>query len=432
MATLQRLLDTNLVESSQNGLSREDACQLFTELVTQERGVKAAFELIWQKLDPITQHVAEFLSLFASNTIPWKIVESASIQLGWGKIDFNRAKNQLYKWHLIQSVEASACYYKIQPLIRQFLQAKLTASEHSDKFKRAFIQEMVLIAQQIPDSPTCKDIETLKDTIPHLVEVTQTLTAAVRDEELLWLFDRIGNFYKGQGLYELAQSWFVKCLHVARTRLGNDHPDVATTLNNLAGIYYAQERYQEAESLYGQALKLRKRCLGTNRPEVATTLNNLAGVYYAQGRYQEAEPLYLEALKLRKRFWGNNSPDVAATLNNLALIYYAIRRYQEAETLYLEALKIRISLLGNHHLDVATTLNNLASLYDAQGRYQKAEPLLLQALEVSELVLGSNHSNTIIFRKNLAMLQAKQEAGNWGLQHKLRNKILPFVSRRKL
>jgi tetratricopeptide (TPR) repeat protein len=400
-------------------------------LNTAQRGVKAAFELIWQNFDPTTQQVGEFLSLFAPEMIPWQLVEFASKPLSWGKEDINRAKHQLQKWQLIQVIESSKDYYKIHPLIREFIQAKQQTSEQSDKLKRSFIQAMVLIAQQLSDSPSPKEIELVKDAIPHFVEVTQSLTEWARDEEILWLLDRLGNFYKSQGLYELAKPWFLKCLQVAKSRLGNNHPDVATSLNNLAGLYYAQRCYREAESFYGQALKLRKNLLGNNRPEVATTLNNLALLYYTQGRYQEAEPLYVEALKIRKRFQRNYSPDVAATLNNLALLYYAQGRYQEAEPLYVEALELRKSILGNNHLEVATTLNNLASLYDAQGRYQEAKALLMQALKVSEHVLGSHHCNTIIFRKNLVTLQGKLEARHSWLQKKLREKFLTFVRRIK-
>jgi tetratricopeptide (TPR) repeat protein len=407
------------------------AAQLHPTLNTAKRGVKAAFELTWQKLDPMTQAVAQFLSLFAPDVIPWNLIEAASEELNWEKADLNRAKKQLYKWQLIQAVEHGKDCYKINPLIREFLQAKLAVSQQADKLTQAFVRAMVLISQQIPDSPTPKDIESVKDAIPHLKEVAQTLTAEVRDEEILLLFDRLGNFYKSQGLYDLAKPWFVRCLFVAKARLGNDHPDVATTLNNLAGLYYAQGRYCDAEPLYVQALKLRKRFLGNNRPEVATSLNNLAGLYYAQGRYRDAELLYVEALELRKRFRRNNSPDVATTLNNLALLYYAQGRFSEAEPLYLEALELRKRLLGNHHIDVATTLNNLASLYDAQGRYSEAEPLLVQALEVSERVLGSDHSNTIIFRKNLATLRAKRRVSNFWLQQKLTKKLISFVQRRK-
>ncbi len=400
-------------------------------LSTARRGVKAAFELIWQKLDLITQQVAEFLSLFAPDIIPWKLVESASRRMNWGKSDLNRAKTQLYKWQLIEPVENKKNYYKLHPLIREFLQTKLAASERANQFRRVFIELMVFIAQQIPDSPNPQEIARVKYAIPHLQEVTQTLTAVVKDEELLWLCDRLGSFYKGQGLYDLAKPWFIRCLSIARVCFGNDHPDVATTLNNLAGIYYAQGHYQEAEPLYLQTLRLRKNLLGIYSPEVATTLNNLALLYYSQKRYKEAEPLYIEALELRKRFRRSDSLDVAATLNNLALLYYAQGRYTEAEPLYLEALESRKRLLGDNHIDVATTLNNLASLYDAQGRYQDAQLILKQALEMSEPMLGSTHPHIIIFRKNLAMLQTKLESHPTWLPQKLTQNFLTLVQRFK-
>ncbi len=80
--------------------------------------------------------------------------------------------------------------------------------------------------------------------------------------------------------------------------LGENHPDVATSLNNLAGLYEFQGRYKEAEPLHLEALDLHKRLLGENHPDVATSLNNLAGLYESQGRYKEAEPLYLETYNL--------------------------------------------------------------------------------------------------------------------------------------
>ncbi len=39
------------------------------------------------------------------------------------------------------------------------------------------------------------------------------------------------------------------------------------------------------EPLYLEALDLRKQLLGDNHPDVATSLNNLAALYDSQGRY---------------------------------------------------------------------------------------------------------------------------------------------------
>ncbi len=57
--------------------------------------------------------------------------------------------------------------------------------------------------------------------------------------------------------------------------LGEEHPDVTASLNNLAGLYDYQGRYTEAESLYQQALDILERRLGANHPNTVTVRENL-------------------------------------------------------------------------------------------------------------------------------------------------------------
>jgi hypothetical protein len=55
-----------------------------------------------------------------------------------------------------------------------------------------------------------------------------------------------------------------------------DHPDVAGSLNNLAGLYDSQGWYSEAEPLYIEALAICDRILGVNHPTTTTIRENLA------------------------------------------------------------------------------------------------------------------------------------------------------------
>ena len=80
-------------------------------------------------------------------------------------------------------------------------------------------------------------------------------------------------------------------LEVAQTNVGTDHPDVATSLNNLAVLYKAQGDYAKAAPLYKRALAIREKALGPDHPDVATSLNNIALLYRATGRMNEAEKL---------------------------------------------------------------------------------------------------------------------------------------------
>ena len=123
--------------------------------------------------------------------------------------------------------------------------------------------------------------------------------------------------------------------------LGPDHPDTATTLNNLAELYRSMGDYAKAEPLYQRALKIREKALGPDHPDTATALNNLAGLYRSMGDYAKAEPLYQRALKIREKALGPDHPDTATALNNLAALYRSMGDYAKAEPLYQRALKIR-------------------------------------------------------------------------------------------
>jgi len=58
--------------------------------------------------------------------------------------------------------------------------------------------------------------------------------------------------------------------------------------------------------LYQQALALRIRLLGEEHPDVATSLGNLAELYSDQGRYTEAEPLFIKAVEIAELRLGVN------------------------------------------------------------------------------------------------------------------------------
>jgi tetratricopeptide (TPR) repeat protein len=394
-----------------------------------QRGIRAAFELTWEKLDPIPQQVGMFLSLFSPSAILWQLVEDVAKgeelaegqkQPIWSEEALNEGKKQLYKHHLLQLIPEAEGYYQIHSLVHLFLQEKLTNFLVSEaalgkKLTQTFTDTMVNIAQTIPDTPTLENIKWFQFFIPHLEElgsrlaqnITMTLSP-VADDLIPWIFTGIGRFYQGQGLYEAAEPWYQVCGQVIKTRLGDEHPHVASSLNNLAALYHSQGRYDEAEPLLKEALELCKCLLGDEHPHVASSLNNLALLYHSQGRYDEAEPLLKETLGLYKRLLGDEHPHVATSLNNLAALYDSQGRYDEAEPLYKEALELYKRLLGDEHPNVASSLNNLAGLYHSQGRYNEAEPLYKAALELRERYLGNEHPHVAQSLNNLAELYRYQ------------------------
>jgi tetratricopeptide (TPR) repeat protein len=394
---------------AENGLEEQilEKNPKFHGEMTAERGLKAAFNLSWEELnsEPNAQILALYLSLFALAPFPKGMIldlfpdEDGDTVEEW-------LTDSLVHLSLVQ--DKGDGWYEIHPLLRRYFRDKLEASPHAEPAKRRYCGIMSKKSAEMPQNVTVEIVEDFKPFLLHLQASVGEYPEYIADEDLLWSYTGLALYYYGQGLYAIAEPYYQACLTATRTRLGDNHPDVAASLNNLALLYRSQGRYPEAEPLLLEALDLSKQLLGDNHPDVAASLNNLAALYKSQGRYPEAEPLYLEALDLYKRLLGDNHPSVATSLNNLANLYQSQGRYPEAEPLLLQALDLIKQLLGDNHPDVATSLNNLAQLYQSQGRYTEAEPLYLEALDLIKQLLGDNHPLVAASLNNLALLYRSQ------------------------
>ena len=68
-----------------------------------------------------------------------------------------------------------------------------------------------------------------------------------------------------------------------------------------------------------QALAIDKKVFGDEHPNVASDLNNLAVLLEKGfGNYEESYKLKKESLAIRKKVFGDEHPSVAESLNNLA------------------------------------------------------------------------------------------------------------------
>ena len=132
-----------------------------------------------------------------------------------------------------------------------------------------------------------------------------------------------------------------RALSIREKALSPDHPDLASSLENLAALYSTQERYADAEGLYKRALAIRERIAGPENPSLTPSLNDLALIYYNQNRYSEAEVLHKRVLSITEKASGHDHPEIVASLTNLAIFYKNQRRFLEAATLYERALAIR-------------------------------------------------------------------------------------------
>ena len=199
---------------------------------------------------------------------------------------------------------------------------------------------------------------------------------------LSFLYNQLGILSKERAEWEEADPLYRRALAIDEASYGENHPEVAINLNNLANLLEDTNRLVEAEPLYRRALAIDEVSYGENHPTVAIDLNNLACLLEATNRSAEAEPMYRRALAIGEASYGENHPTVAIRLNNLAYLLEATNRLAEAEPMYRRALAITEASYGKYHPTVAIRLNNLAGLLEATNRLAEAEPFSRRHLEI--------------------------------------------------
>ena len=205
----------------------------------------------------------------------------------------------------------------------------------------------------------------------------------------------IGNYTEAIRLGTIA-------MEIWKKALGEEHPDYATSLSNLAGYNSIIGNYTEAIRLGTIAMEISKKVLGEEDPDYATVLSDLAMFNCYIGNYTEAIRLGTIALEIRKKVLGEEDPDYATSLSNLAMFNYDIGNYTEAIRLETIAMEIRKKVLGEEHPDYATSLNNLAACNGKIGNYTEAIRLETITMEIRKEVLGEEHPNYATSLSNLA------------------------------
>jgi CHAT domain-containing protein len=170
-----------------------------------------------------------------------------------------------------------------------------------------------------------------------------------------------------------------------------EHPNYATSLNNLGYLYQQLGDYAQAEPYYLEAKNIMEKTLEKDHSGYATLLNNLGLLYLEMGYSAKAEPYYLEAKNIREKTLGKEHSAYVNSLHNLGALYNKTGDYAQAESYYLEAKNIMGKTLGKEYPEYAPFLHNLGYLYDEMGDYAQAESYYLEAKNIMEKTLEKDH-----------------------------------------
>ena len=148
---LGRYLDNHPTLTLVKALSRLESKRLEARALLQQEygnmtaqlGVAAAFELSWVEFDDEAHQLSCLLSLFASVPFDWELVQQCLPDTDEEDLEDIR-DGYLLKFNLLQLTSQHT--YRIHPLVREFLQAKLAHLESALQLKQSFAGVMAAIS----------------------------------------------------------------------------------------------------------------------------------------------------------------------------------------------------------------------------------------------------------------------------------------------
>ncbi|KAG3174739.1 hypothetical protein PI126_g235 [Phytophthora idaei] len=195
-------------------------------------------------------------------------------------------------------------------------------------------------------------------------------------------------------------SMYRQSLKIRETTLGENHPQVAQSLNNLA-LYLSNQletqqlsedelSTQRAEigRLYERALRIRRSRLGNASFETAATLNNMGNFKRLAKDWRGAEENIKEALQITDRYFNDISPRAARIFINLARVYRDQKRYEEAIAAYKKAQDIRQQLFPDTR-DVGFCIEQIGKCLRLQGKEEEGKGVEERGRQMKKLGLSA-------------------------------------------
>lgn len=156
--------------------------------------------------------------------------------------------------------------------------------------------------------------------------------------------EAIGNGWNAKGLQKAKKGhWgdailcWENAFEVREQVLGDTHPDVANTLNNMGIALGRLERFPEAMEALDRALQIRTMIYGKLHLEIAATLHNIANVFQQMKNYDGALLCFEEAKRTQEALLGEDDVLVARTANAIGHLHFECNRFEPACKAYNEA-----------------------------------------------------------------------------------------------
>lgn len=288
----------------------------------------------------------------------------------------------------------------------------------------AMLDILIQLSMSLQDAKAVRQmLGQMKDILVN-VEVHEPLLDA--------FLEHMGSVYFALGNKEEALFCYKRSLDIQESLLGENSPQLVSTLLGLAGTYTDPGERETGKALYKRIISILERSKGTTCEELGAPLlhlgymlledknpeeaelcirralnlaeeNNakgggsigvatcgLARVKYAKGDHAKAAALYQSGLNILKNSgcWSNGDVALENVQMEVAEFFSIVGRTKDAQELWEEILHEKEKLVGVNSPRLVVHLQNLATSYAQDGKFEKCEPLLRRSLKLITTSLG--------------------------------------------
>lgn len=272
------------------------------------------------------------------------------------------------------------------PLVQAFVRDTLPA-EHSEAWCGFVLGELARASPGDPqDSSTWPQWESLIDHVTTAITLAKYQSWG--DEYIEALYTNAGSYLHGRDRDEAAYPLLSKALEQAKTRLGDDHQQVAIAANNLIDVSADLSRVDEALALGGHAVQILTKDEVTRNKyaiELGKVYSNIGRVLlHYKHDYESARQYFMRALEIHRDQLGEMHYTTAIDINNLGSVDRAERKWADAYRHFQEALLIDRATLSPTDSRLAIHLFNLGTAAYNLKRFAEAEACLREAITIND------------------------------------------------
>ncbi|MBR2475855.1 MAG: tetratricopeptide repeat protein, partial [Bacteroidaceae bacterium] len=214
--------------------------------------------------------------------------------------------------------------------LKEYKQSKELLEQKREKVIKSI--EEILLKVDTTMADLSIDIEERINKVDRLYSQVVEIAKEIEydKEKYANVLSKYANFLDTYALYDRALKLYSEALDIQEKVLGKEHPDTATSYNNIGVVYDNQGEYDKALEYHFKALEIKEKTLGKEHPNTASSYNNIGVVYDNQGEYEKALEYHFKALEIREKTLGKGHPDTATSYNNIGMVYYNQEEYDNA------------------------------------------------------------------------------------------------------